>query len=103
MQAVTKDDSEDFDALSSLANDQPMTNMICADQPFRINEFPLVSTIRLPTVLLCATDGFYNYVETPAHFEYLLLYAMIGTASLQSWAVRLADLVQAMRQMMRRW
>jgi len=94
MQAVTKDDSEDVDALSSLANDQPMTNMICADRPFRINEFPLVSTIRLPAVLLCATDGFYNYVETPAHFEYLLLYAMIGTASLQSWAVRLADLVQ---------
>jgi hypothetical protein len=94
MQAVTKDDSEDVDALSSLDNDQPMTNMICADRPFRINEFPLVSTIRLPAVLLCATDGFYNYVETPAHFEYLLLYAMIGTASLQSWAVRLADLVQ---------
>ena len=57
MQAVTKDDSEDGDALNSLANDQPMTNMICADRPSRINEFPL-NTIRLPTVLLCATDGF---------------------------------------------
>ena len=96
MQAVTKDDSEDFDALNSLANDQPMTNMICADRPFRVNEFPLVNTIRLPTVLLCATDGFYNYVETPAHFEHLLLHAMSDAASLQGWAVRLAGLIQGL-------
>jgi hypothetical protein len=93
MQAVTKDDSEDGDALNSIANDQPMTNMICADRPFRINEFKL-DTIRLPTVLLCATDGFYNYLETPAHFEYLLLSAMSGAESLQGWTARLANLIQ---------
>ena len=29
-------------------------------------------------MLLCATDGFFNYVATPAHFEHLLLDTMLG-------------------------
>ena len=91
LQVVTRDDTEETDALSQLANDPPMTNMICADRPFRINEFPLINIIQPPTVILCATDGFFHYVETPAHFEYLLLDTMSMAASLHEWAVRLAE------------
>lgn len=94
LQVVTRDDSEDADALNQLTNDQPMTNMICADRPFRINQFPLINIIRPPTVILCATDGFFQYVETPAHFEYLLLCTMNGSANWHAWAARLAEHVQ---------
>lgn len=94
LHVVTRDDTGETDALSQLANDPPMTNMICADRPFHINEFPLINVVRAPTVLLCATDGFFHYVETPAHFEYVLLYTMNAAASLHEWAARLAEHAQ---------
>ena len=94
LHVVTRDDTEETDALNQLANDPPMTNMICADRPFRINEFPLINVIQPPTVILCATDGFFHYVETPAHFEYVLLYTMNMAASLHEWAARLAEYAQ---------
>jgi hypothetical protein len=94
LQAVTRDDAEDSDALILLTNDQPMNNIICADRPFRINEFPICGKTDLSVLLLCATDGFFNYVQTPAHFEHLLLDTMSGTASLPAWVARLAEVVQ---------
>jgi Protein phosphatase 2C len=94
LQVVTQDDTEENDALNQLANDPPMTNMICADRSFRINEFPLINVIHPPTVILCATDGFFHYVKTPAHFEYLLLDTMNMAASLHEWAARLAEYAQ---------
>lgn len=95
LQAVTRDDTDGSDALNLLVNDQPMTNMICADRSFRINEFPLAGTIRLPAVLLCATDGFFHYLQSPAHFEYLLLHSMAEAASLRAWAEQLAEDVRS--------
>jgi serine/threonine protein phosphatase PrpC len=94
LHVVTRDDTEETDALNQLANDPPMTNMICADRRFRINEFPLINVVQLPTVILCATDGFFHYVETPAHFEYVLLYTMNMAASLHEWAAQLAEHAQ---------
>ena len=94
LQAVTRDDTEDSDALVLLTNDQPMNNIICADRPFRINEFSLTGIADKPVMLLCATDGFFNYVATPAHFEHLLLDTMFRAASLQAWVARLAEVVQ---------
>jgi hypothetical protein len=91
LHVVTRDDTEETDALNQLASDSPMTNMICADRPFRINEFPLINVIQPPTVIGCATDGFFHYVETPAHFEYVLLNTMNMAASLREWAARLAE------------
>jgi serine/threonine protein phosphatase PrpC len=94
LQVVTRDDAEDSDALILLTNDQPMNNIICADRPFRINRFPLRGVIDLPAVLICATDGFFNYVQTPAHFEHLLLDTMAGNPSMHAWAANLAEIVK---------
>ena len=92
LQAITRDDSDVFDALTLLINDQPMTNMISADRPVKINShrFP---GIKLPVLLICATDGFFNYVPTPAHFEHLLLLTMNEARDLRSWAAGLAGRV----------
>jgi serine/threonine protein phosphatase PrpC len=94
LQAVSRDDTPDSDALILLANDQPMTNVVCADRPFQVNEFLGVNPVALPAVLVCATDGFYNYVPTPAHFEHLLLRTMQEARSLEEWAQALAGRVQ---------
>jgi len=94
LQAISRDDTPDSDALILLTNDQPMTNVVCADRPFHVNEFLGVGPLALPTVLACATDGFYNYVPTPAHFEYLLLQTMQDAGTWGNWAVTLEDRVE---------
>jgi hypothetical protein len=93
LQAITRDDTENGDALAVLINDQPMKNMISADQPVRIHNNPL-GAVMLPIMLVCATDGFFNYVPTPAHFEHLLLVTMLEAPDLRSWTIMLADRVQ---------
>lgn len=92
--AISRDDTADSDALLLLANDQPMTNVVCADREFEVRQFAGASGRSLPVLLMCATDGFYNYVQTPAHFEYLLLRTMAEARSLAEWASALADRVQ---------
>jgi serine/threonine protein phosphatase PrpC len=94
LQAVTTDDTHDSDALVLLLNDQPMTNVVCADRAFRVNQFTGTEPPMLPVVLACATDGFYNYVPTPAHFEYLLLQTMQDAGDMAQWAQALAAQVQ---------
>jgi len=91
--AITRDDTQDSDALALLINDQPMNNMISADRPVQVKSYHL-SEIRLPVILICATDGFFNYVRTPAHFEYLLLDTMLEARDLRSWALGLMQRVQ---------
>ncbi len=95
LQTITRDDTHDSDALVLLANDEPMTNLICADRPFEINEFRLIDRICRPAVLVCATDGFYNYVQSPAHFEHVLLDTMHKTQSMKAWARLLVEAVQS--------
>jgi len=91
--AISRDDTQDSDALTLLINDQPMNNMISADRPVQITSY-LLSKITLPVILICATDGFFNYVPTPPHFEYLLLDTMLKAPDLGSWALSLAQRVQ---------
>jgi serine/threonine protein phosphatase PrpC len=94
LQAVSLDDTQDSDALVLLLNDQPMSNVVCADRPFHVNEFLGVEPLMLPVVIACATDGFYNYLPTPTHFEYLLLQTMQDAQGMQEWAQALAGRVQ---------
>lgn len=94
LQAISLDDTPDSDALVLLRNDQPMTNVVCADRPFHVNESRAADPSMLPVVIACATDGFYNYLPTPAHFEHLLLHTMQGTHGMADWADELATRVQ---------
>ncbi|WP_326632557.1 hypothetical protein OIE67_46290 [Nonomuraea fuscirosea] len=88
LQALTRDHTDETDSLQQLVQDPPMTNVICADQEFTIAEHVLL--LPLPCVLVCATDGFFGYVETPAHFECHLLSTLRAAADEREWAERLA-------------
>ena len=87
LQVLSRDDTREDDALELIRNDQPMENLIEAERPFRLNHrrFDVPS----PMVVLTATDGAFGYVRTPAHFEYLLLHALSGAASMEGWSTRL--------------
>ena len=92
LQQLSQDDTDTPDALSSLEQDPPMTNQIVADGRYRIHDEP--DDVTTPCVLLCATDGFFNYVQTPAHFEYVLLSALRTAPDPAAWARSLARAVR---------
>lgn len=90
--ALTRDHTEETDALAQLRQDPPMTNVICADRDFAVDT--QLRSARLPCVLLCATDGFFGYVRTPADFEYVLLTTLMESRTEGEWADRIARCVE---------
>ena len=92
LQQLSRDDTEIPDALSSLEQDPPMSNQIAADGHYEVRSAQELAAA--PCVLLCATDGFFNYVQTPAHFEYIVLEALSASADPAEWGELLARKVQ---------
>ncbi|NKE59097.1 serine/threonine protein phosphatase [Lentzea sp. PSKA42] len=89
LQQVTRDDTESSDALELLTQDPPMTNMVCADRPFEVHIAR--GSTKVPCVLVCATDGYFGYVTTPAEFEDVLLRTLERSETMQQWGNALAD------------
>lgn len=96
LQQLSEDDTDMPDALESLEQDPPMNNRISADGRYHIHDERVEMTV--PCVLLCATDGFFNYVQTPAHFEHVLLSTLSDAADAISWASQLGQRVQTYTQ-----
>ncbi|MFE0024489.1 protein phosphatase 2C domain-containing protein [Amycolatopsis sp. NPDC059021] len=88
---LSRDHTVETDALEQLLQDPPMTNVICADRHFEIETRQVA--LDLPTVLVCATDGFFGYVATPAQFEWHLLNTLQQADNGLDWAKRLAGRV----------
>jgi len=99
LQQLSRDDSDIDDVLQVLIADQPMTNVVSASGDFRIHERSI--EVEPPCVLLCATDGFFNYVGSPALFEYHLWDCLLPSAGradpdgLRVWGQLLADRVRS--------
>jgi serine/threonine protein phosphatase PrpC len=93
LRQLSRDDSAVDDALEVLVADQPMTNLVSAGGRFEIHERTLA--VDYPCLLVCATDGFFNYVDTPALFEYHLLDRLAAANNPQEWAALLAAWVQS--------
>ncbi|RAY16039.1 serine/threonine protein phosphatase [Actinomadura craniellae] len=93
LQALTRDHTVETDALEQLLQDPPLTNVLCAGGRFEVDSRALL--LDLPCVLVCATDGFFGYVDTPAHFECHLLGALQDSADAAEWARLLAERVSA--------
>lgn len=83
LQQITTDDNAAPDALSSLVDDPPMSNVIGANGEFVINL--CLRPFATPAVLLCATDGCFGYVATPAHFEVLMLRSLAQAETPAAW------------------
>ncbi|ADH68152.1 PP2C family protein-serine/threonine phosphatase [Nocardiopsis dassonvillei] len=93
MTALTRDHTEEQDALEQLRQDPPMTNMLSAS-PDLFVESARVS-LPQPCLLVCATDGFFGYVDTPHVFELLLLEALECAVDGESFAAELERRVRA--------
>ena len=91
LQQITRDDTAMSDALEILTQNPPMSNVVALDRAFRINVHRL--SVPTPTIVICATDGYFGYVETPALFEYVLLDTMAQATSMRDWGSRLRTAV----------
>jgi len=84
LQQLSVDDQrEQCDPFESLWLEPQMSNYVNADTEFRLNAIDIVRD--RPTVFLVATDGCFQYVETPAHFEQLLLSSLGEAESFEEW------------------
>jgi len=95
---LSEDDTDLPDALESMSQDPPMTNQISASRDFTVHSRRMSAGIVRPLVLLCATDGFFNYVRTPAHFEYVLVDTLLEASSAAHWGRLLVDAVTGYTQ-----
>lgn len=96
LQALTRDDTVEDDALEQLRQDPPMTDLLCADREFTVSASPPCGPgpVPLPCVLLAATDGFFGYVHTPGQFEGVLLETLRRAPDMAGWMRQLADTVR---------
>ncbi|MGQ0841406.1 serine/threonine protein phosphatase [Actinokineospora sp.] len=91
LQQLSRDDTESDDALELLVQDPTMTNLVCTGKPFTINRNTGAAT--LPCVLVCATDGFFGYLHTPAEFEHILLDTLLSAQDGVHWSALITERV----------
>ncbi|NUT95939.1 MAG: serine/threonine protein phosphatase [Saccharothrix sp.] len=92
LQQLSRDDTDLSDALELLVQDPPMTNMASAGRAFALNRW--TGSAPLPCLLVCATDGFFGYVTTPALFEHVLWDTLVRSHDVVHWASQLAERVR---------
>lgn len=89
---VTADDTDGEDAMSNLHNDGVLNNVISASADFVLHEKEVF--MGGAYVMLNSTDGYFNYLPSPMHFEYLLLDTLRKADSIKNWEERLAKEVR---------
>ncbi len=83
------------DAFENLRLDATLTNCVHAEGNFHINT--LFHSIDEPIICLVATDGCFGYVQTPMHFEYILLQTLMESHyDMEDWAEKLKDRLLAL-------
>jgi serine/threonine protein phosphatase PrpC len=88
LQQVTTDDLKSgADALENLIEDSPMSNCVSAGTDFVLHERRV--GLQPFSILIAASDGCFGYVQTPLHFEYMLLSTMTEAGDWQDWQDRL--------------
>lgn len=83
-QLHTDDLRDPGDAMANLHNDSVVSNAMSADTDFHVSYRRV--ELRAPFLIVCATDGCFGYLETPMHFEHLLLRALADARTTNSWS-----------------
>ncbi len=90
---ISKDDLDcDFDPLENISKDSPLSNCLCADREFHINQNTI--TIAEPFIVLSATDGCFGYFPTPMHFENVLVEELRKAHDCHEWEKNVKNKIQ---------
>jgi serine/threonine protein phosphatase PrpC len=91
---LTTDDIRDRgDAMANLRQDSVISNAMSADTAFVLNH--RLIELATPFLIVAATDGCYGYLQSPMHFEWLLLSTMQNASDPQSWSDQLQTQITA--------
>ena len=93
LQQLSRDDTDLADILQQLVQDPPLNNMVSAGRQFALNRWR--GRAYLPCLLVCATDGCFGYVQTPAEFEHVLLSTMLSAQDLVHWSGLLTERISS--------
>ena len=93
LQQMTRDElAGNPDALKNLYVSAPMTNVINIDKDFSLTH--LACNIEGPFALLCASDGVLGYVQTPMHFEKIVLDNLESAVNFDSFESSLTESIK---------
>jgi serine/threonine protein phosphatase PrpC len=82
---LTTDDLRDpGDALANLRQDSVVSNAMSADTDFQVNYRRI--ELQAPFLVACATDGCFGYLQTPMHFEHLVLGGLQQARTATAWS-----------------
>ena len=80
---LTRDDTEDSDAMANLTECAPMNNLVSASADYEIHRRNVFC--KLPCIILTATDGCFDTLNSPMEFEKLLLKTLDASESTIQW------------------
>lgn len=87
---ISKDDLDsELDPLENLRNDAALSNCVCADRDFFINQKAI--TVQGKYILISATDGCFGYFLTPMHFHNVLLAGLKNSLDEDGWCLYVKD------------
>jgi len=92
-QLSTDDLRDPNDAMENLSRDSVVSNAMSADTDFHVNYRRV--ELEAPFLVVCATDGCFGYLQTPMHFEQLMLAELRDTRSSDAWSAALAARIAA--------
>ena len=88
---LTVDDSNQPDPMEGLYDDGTLTNVVCQDQPIRLNCHTF--QLKPPFMVLAASDGCFGYVSTPMEFEGMILHTLLESENVAQWEENLQKLI----------
>jgi len=91
---LTVDDTSVPDPMENVYEDGVLRNILCSDREVTLHCTTV--EVKLPFVVLTATDGCFGYVSTPMEFEGLLLQTLLGAETPARWETTLADTIGAL-------
>ena len=80
---LSKDDVKNEDAMSNIENSGVMYNVISASVPYKIREY--VTKIPDKGFIFVSSDGCFDYLQSPMHFEHLILEAILSAKCFQEF------------------
>lgn len=92
LKQITVDDVQRTCDEPDMRSDGIMTSICSASKPFHLHEKKICYAV--PCIVITATDGCFGYVESPIHFEILLLDTLLQSYSIEEWREKIFDILK---------
>ena len=92
LKQITVDDVQRTSDEPDMRSDGIMTSICSASKPFHLHEKKICCAD--PCVVITATDGCFGYVESPIHFEILLLDTLLQSYCIEDWQEKLFGILK---------